>query len=490
MTATPPGDAVADDTRDVLDTTDAGPASIRGGAIRVIGYVAGVLVGLIAIPLLIRHLGVSDFGRYVTALSVVTLTTGLTEGGLRDVATREYSTRSGADRDDLMANMLGVRLLLSALGIVLAIAYALIAGYDQAIVLGILVAGVGFLLNGVQIVLTVPLASQLRLVAVTMLELARNVITAALMVAFVVAGLGVASFLAIALFAAVPSLIATAWLVRDRMPLRPRLALDRWRQVARDTLPFAAVTAIAVVYFRLSIIVMSEISTELETGYFATSYRVIEALLFVPSVLVAAVFPVLARAARDDAARFGYAVQKVLDVALIGGTWMVLALAVGAEFVIDVLGGAEAEPATGVLQIQALVLLPAFLIALGGYALLSLHRHRAVLASIGLGLATNGVLLAVLVPPHGAEGAAIATVAGEAVIAVTMIVLLLRSRQAPLSFRTALPVLLAAGLGVSVILVPGLPSVVDAVLASAVYFAVLAALRALPREAIEAFARR
>ena len=52
---------------------------LRGGAIRSIGYVAGVLLALISAPLLVRHLGVVDFGRWVTITSLVFIVSGLTE---------------------------------------------------------------------------------------------------------------------------------------------------------------------------------------------------------------------------------------------------------------------------------------------------------------------------------------------------------------------------------------------------------------------------
>ena len=44
-------------TPDLLDTPDAGPAAIRGGAVRIVGYLAGVAVSVFASALLLRHLG-------------------------------------------------------------------------------------------------------------------------------------------------------------------------------------------------------------------------------------------------------------------------------------------------------------------------------------------------------------------------------------------------------------------------------------------------
>ena len=59
---------------------------------------------------------------------------------------------------------------------------------------------------------------------------------------------------------------------------------------------------------------MSLVSTAVETGYFSASFRIVEVLIAVPAMLVTAAFPILARAARDDAARLRYALQKLFEV--------------------------------------------------------------------------------------------------------------------------------------------------------------------------------
>ena len=67
------GTAVAPD---VLDTSAAGPAAIRGGAIRIVAFAAGTVFGVTSGALLYRHLGVVDTGRYSLAISLVAIVAG------------------------------------------------------------------------------------------------------------------------------------------------------------------------------------------------------------------------------------------------------------------------------------------------------------------------------------------------------------------------------------------------------------------------------
>src|SRR4051812_29582225 len=124
------------DTRAVLDSSEAGVKALRGSVVRASGYGIGLLLGLISAPLLIRHLGVVDFGRYITVAAVVGLVTGITEGGLNAMAQREYARNEGEARRTVMRDMLGMRMALTTVGALAAVAFSAIAGYDSEMVLG------------------------------------------------------------------------------------------------------------------------------------------------------------------------------------------------------------------------------------------------------------------------------------------------------------------------------------------------------------------
>jgi O-antigen/teichoic acid export membrane protein len=444
-------------------------------------------LSLISAPLLIRSLGVVEFGRYLTALSAAALATGATEAGLTTAALREYAVLEGRERTDFMRDVLGMRLALSGAGVAVAVAFMTIAGYGGQLVLGTLLAGVGLLLSSVQLLLAVPLAASLRLGWVTALDLVRQVFTVALIAGLVIGGAGVLAFLAVVPIAAVVPLLVTVVIVRGQFPLRPRVDLRRWWNVLRVMLPFTAIAAISAVYFRLTLIITSLVATPVATGYFATAFRLLEVLIFVPTLLVTTAFPILSRAARDDRERLRYAMRRVLEVALVGGAGMALVVAVGAPFIIDVIAGPKGHGAVEPLRIQALALLPNFIAAAAGYGLLSMRRHAAGVISLGLGIVCNVALVLALAPAHGATGAAIAIAAAETVIAVSLYVQLLRhDAKLALPLRTWLRVAAGAAPAVAVAVLTGLPSVVTAILAGAIYLALMVAQRAVPEELFDA----
>lgn len=476
--------------RDLLDTPQAGPAAIRGSLLRFAGYGAGVLLSIVSVSLLIRHLGVGDFGRYVTVISLITIVQGVTDAGLSSIGVREYSLRTGERRDSLMRNLIGVRLVLTAVGVLAATGFAAAAGYGGSLVLGTLLAGIGLLLAATQATLAVPLAAMLRLGSVTALELLRQVLLVGGVVALISAGASLVPFLALQIPLGVVLLAGTAALVRGSMPMQPAFDRREWWLLVRSVLPFAAAVAIGAIYLRLTVIAMSLVAGDLETGYYATAYRVIEVIVAVPPLIVGATLPVLARAARDDEQRLKYVLQRLLDATLIVGVGIGLVVALGAPFAIEVLAGGESDPSIPVLRIQAIAIVASFVATSFAYGLLSLHRHGSILVYSVAALVVVVGLVTLLVPGLEAEGAAIAYVGGELVVMLLAYLLLARAKP-ELRFSPRVPMRVAAAAVVAgaVVVVLGLPSVAAAGVAAGLYVVALFALRAVPQELLEAFAR-
>jgi O-antigen/teichoic acid export membrane protein len=375
--AVPAGRARAE----LLDTAAAGPAALRGSVLRTAAYVLGILLSLVSAPLLVRHLGVSDFGRYVAVLSLVTIVSGFTEGGLNSIVLREFATLEDHSRRELMRSAIGIRTALTLTGVAIAVLFAALAGYGSMLVLGTALAGAGLVLQLQQSLLATALQAELRFGWASAAELVRQLVNVGLLVALVLSGAGVVVLLAVAIPASAVSLAFTVPLVRRIVNFQPSFHLGRLWRLLRETIPFAVISAVNVVYFRVSIVLMSIVASALQTGYFATSFRITEVLVGIPGLVIGAAFPILVRAQRDDAERFDYASGRIFELALSAGTWLVMCLEVGAGFAIHVLAANKADPSILVLRIQGAAVVATYVAVACGFPLLTMRRSRAVLCS-------------------------------------------------------------------------------------------------------------
>jgi O-antigen/teichoic acid export membrane protein len=476
---------------DVLDTGAAGGKAIRGGVLRTAAYGAVMLMSVISVPFMIRHLGVVDYGRFVTVSAIIFIIGSVTEAGLTNLGIREYSVLEREARAGMLGNLAGLRLALTAAGLVIALAVTAATGADSSIVEGILLMGVGLLILLMQQTYTIPLQSELRFGWISAIEVLKQLVMTVAILALVISGAGLLPFFAVTIASGLVGLAATLVLLRQHASLLPAGDRAAWWRLLRETLPYAVAVAVGIIYFRLAVVLMSYIATDEETGYYSAAFRIVEVVAVLPWILVSSGFPILARAARDDSDRFSFALGRLFQVSCIVGVGIALGLAVGAEFAIDVVAGPGFDPSVPVLRILSLALVTSFLVATWSFALLSLRMYRALLVSNAIAAAVAVVGTVVLVPLIDAEGAAAATVGAEAALAIAYAVALSRARpdlRPSLAFVPRLALAIAAALAVAV-LVP-FPSVALAILSGGVYLAVLLAVGAIPPEVFSALLRR
>jgi O-antigen/teichoic acid export membrane protein len=463
--------------------------AIRGGAIRVAGYVVGVLVSLAAATILVRHLGIPGFGRYVTVTSLVALVGGVTEAGIYVYGIREFGARAEPDRRRLMANLLGMRLTLTLAGIGLAVCFAVAVGYGHVLVLGTLVAGAALLVQVIADVLSISLQAQLRLGSLTIVDLTRRILALLLIGSLALLGASLLPLLAASALAGAAALALLAWMVRSSIRIRLSFDWHAWRELFAETSLYAIAMSIGAIYFYVTVLVMSLIASAAQTGLFATSFRITQVALGIPVLLLTAIFPLMSREHAEEDGGAGDMFGKVFTVAVICGVWMSLAMALGASFIIDVVAGGTGRGAISVLRIQGVVLTASFISTSSALALISLRRYRPMIIASSSALALDIALGLALVPSLGARGGALADVITEALVAVGLTAVLMRA--VPLHrIRASVvpPVLLAAGLSATVLLLP-IGSVARVLLATIIYFCVLLLAGAIPEEVTQA-ARR
>ena len=177
---------------------------------------------------------------------------------------------------------------------------------------------------------------------------------------------------------------------------------------------------------------------------------------------------------------------RLYDVCLVLGAVSGLALVAAAPVLIDVVAGDGFDESVDVLRIHGVALLFSFLAAVGGYALVSMRLHRPLLLANAAALLLSAGGTWWLGQSIGPEGAAIANVVGEAVLAVAYGAALWRAGLR-LSGGEALKVAVATAVATAPVLLLG--PVAGTFAAVAVFFAVLLLVRGIPPEAGELLAR-
>jgi len=475
---------------DVLRTGEAGGMVIRGGVLRGAGYGLGILLGAGTSVLLLRHLGVEDFGRYGIVIALIGIVSAVTDAGLTAVGSRELAILPPSQRPALLRNLVGLRIALTLAGVLVAVGFAALAGYAGVVVAGTAVAGAGVLLLNTQSTLMMPLSIELRMGAITLIETLRHALTLVGVAVLVLAGASLLPFFGVQVAVGVVALLLTPLLAAGVAGMRPTIDLAAARVLLRESLPIAAALAMNVIYLRLLVILVSVQRDETETGLFATSFRVFEILLGIPTLVLAVALPLLAVAGAEDRDRLRYALQRMTEAAVAVSLLLVLVTALLAEPAIVLLGGEDYRDAAPILRVQAFALLGVFVSQVWTLGLVSLRRQRDVAVANGVALAAVIVLGVVLVRAYAGIGGAVAAIVTETLLALLLLGYLARAGRDVVPRLGFLPrPLSAAAVAALVVFLPVSPWIA-APLAAAVFLGVGFAVGAIPPEVVPALQGR
>jgi O-antigen/teichoic acid export membrane protein len=479
------------DAPGVLDSGGAGGRVVRGGGLRSIAFVAAIAVSIGSTTLVTRHLHKVSYGRLMAVTSLLVIVAGITEGGLGNLGLREYTTAPEAERREFMANLLGLRIALSALGGMGAVGFAIVAGYTRVEIEGTAIASIGLVLANAQVTLAIPLVAELRLGWMAVIDFVGPFVNSLLFVVLVVFGARLLPFYAAGTIAFATVLAITSGLVRTQVRLRPAFTPSRWRSLVAQTLVIAAATTLTLVYFQVVLVAMSIIANGQQLGIFSLAFRVLTVVNGIPGVVMSSGLPILMRAAHDDHERLRYALQRAIEASLLLGGWLSLLVITVAPLAISVLGGTDFAGSTSTLQILGIGVAATFLSILFSLTMFALRRYRVLIVINGAIVLLSIGLCAALIPAHGAHGAAIVVVVVELSLAVANgATLFLTNPQLRPSLGLPARAVAAVGIAFAVALAVPTSSLVSAVIGSAVLAVAAVTLRAVPRDLIDAVRSR
>jgi O-antigen/teichoic acid export membrane protein len=305
------------------------------------------------------------------------------------------------------------------------------------------------------------------------LLLISQVIWVAIIGAGVLLHAGLPVLLAAATVAFAVRALAGAWIVHRSFD-RPQYDFDRRRLLALliEGTPFGLALFGVVLYGRIGLLTLKSLGSAVDVSYYQVAYLLSQPFTFVATALAIAMFPGLARrAGRSEELRGS--LRRALKYQFLMGLPLTLALVLLADPLIALLfAGHGFAQAAAALRLMSLGITVIFLNHAARYSLAALDQQRGYLVAVGVGIAVNAVLCAVLVPRLGYPGACIAFLGAEVSILVVCMRALARHVNAAEIARDAFRPLAAAILAAAWMLAP-LPPLAIALAAVVTYLATL-----------------
>jgi O-antigen/teichoic acid export membrane protein len=364
-----------------------------------------------------RHLGPAQYGALNYGLAVVGLVSLLAELGLESVVRREL-IRSPARAVELVATMGGLRLAggMAAYALLVAswwLGWATPAERGLLAVLGLTLFQPALMVTDLwfQARLTAKFSVQAQVVALT--------VGAAMRVALIMAGATLIGFAwAVVAEAAVAILLLAVLARREGLTLRPS-AFDPklGKRLFGEAWPLLLVGFAVMIYLRIDAIMLRAMVGDVAVGVYSAAIRFTEIWYFLPMALGSSLLPALLRARERGSEAYAVRMQAYYDLSAGLAYVLSVPIALAAPWLIRLAYGPAFAGAAPVLALHIWSSVFVFLGVARGLFLVNESFTRFYLAATVAGAALNIGLNCWLIPRYGPWGAAMATVAAQAVAA-------------------------------------------------------------------------
>jgi len=289
------------DTR--LIVKNAAALGISGVLAKAIAAVVGIFVT--------RYLGPGPFGDYSTAYAFAGTFILFAELGISQLMVQDCS-RNLTELPRYFGNTLFVKAVISIICFLLMVIFMFPAGYNTSTKEMVVVLGVAVSFNALnQSVYNYYQAVQ-KLYLAAAFQFLTTFLIGGLTIAVIFAGMGVVAITFTHLFTYI--LISMLLFFALRREIRPRVERSSLILMVRNGLPFGIHRIFYNIFFQLSILVLSLTASNVEVGIYSAAYKLVLMLIFLPSLMTSALYPVLYQLGETDKDGHRHTTEKVFKL--------------------------------------------------------------------------------------------------------------------------------------------------------------------------------
>ncbi|MFH1112264.1 MAG: flippase [Patescibacteria group bacterium] len=445
------------------------------------GKLVSLVFGLGVVALMTRALGQEGFGQYTTIIAFLQLSGIMVDLGLT-VTTGKTIAQNIYSEGKLLGNILSFRTITSLVAFSLAPVVALMFPYPPIIKIGIALTSLSFFATSLAQTFGAVFQKYLRTGLFVSAELAGRVMlliftaylawTSGPLLAFILA-IVVANLLNMLLvFIFVKRLTRFYW----------EIDFSVWKYIWRETWPVALTIALNLVYFKTDTIILSVYRPLSEVGIYGASYKVLEILLALPTIIGGLLLPLVTMLlVQGSIERVRRYYIGSLDIMLAAGLALIAASLVVGREAMTWLAGSDFAVAGEVLKVVSVATALIFFGNLIGYFILAFGKQKQMIKYYAVAALISLIGYFIFIPQYSYWGAAWVTVVIEAFMAMASI-WILRKQVLPSFARWPKLILAAVFLGLFLYMASPWPFMAKVVAGLIVYPVLLYIFKAIPAD--------
>lgn len=392
----------------------------KNTSISFLGKVISSLIGLVSIAFIARELGPEGFGNYNIAIAFLYIFSVFADFGLYNLLTREISAPE-ANEKDIVSNIFMSRLILLAFFYTLSfIAVYFIPTYSHELKNGIIIASLGFVFLSLSQVIMGVFQKYLQTVFPAVADISARVVQLILVIYLYYKGADFIDFLWVFVLGSFVNFILVYFFAKRYVDFKISFSKKKLFAILKEGWPLAVSLVLVLIYFKGDTLILSFLKESKDVGVYNMAYKVLENIIFFPTMFVGLIMPLLSNYFISDINSFKKVFQKAFDFlniisipAVFGGLYL-------SSGIINLIAGGGFGDSVLAFQILICALFFIFLGALFGNAILAANKQKQAIFCYGAAAVFNIAANLYFIRQYSYIGASFITVATEALVTSLM----------------------------------------------------------------------
>tara|TARA_Y100000310_G_C20704181_1_gene833380 strand:- start:25640 stop:27058 length:1419 start_codon:yes stop_codon:yes gene_type:complete len=424
-----------------------------------------------------RILDQASFGKFSFALSLSFIAIILADLGINNLLIREIA-RDKKSVNKYFINAFVVKLVFALVTYLFVIVLLNVLGYPQDTRYVVYIIWIFTIISTFTDLFYSVFRAFERMFFDALIKILRMVILTSIGLYVLFSGYGVVVFSFTFIFAEALMLIIAYFIASNKfIQIKLTLNWDFMKSIVKKALPFGLAFVFSAIYFYIGTVMLSKFRGDVEVAIYSVAYQLALAILFIPTVYVNAIYPVMSRYFKTAKNDLIFIYKKSFKYLYIIG----LPISVGTYFLADRIivsfYGQEYTSSIIALQIISWFLFIKFLNYLMGFGLASINQQNRRMFSQGSTAVFNVILNLILIPSMGVVGAAVAAFFTEIFLFILYYWYMSKYLYTFNFLKILLKPIIASAAMVAFIVYSGLGLILIIPLSAVVYFAVIFILK-------------
>lgn len=361
-----------------------------------------------------RYLGEIEFGKYSFAVSFTSLVITFFSFGINDLIIRDLARSKGLT-SRYITNILLIKFPLSFLGFCLIIFLINFLDYPPDMTYAVYLFGIYMILTSFGMFFRSIFQAYEKMEYDAIIMIIEKIILVSLVLLVLFWGYGLIELAYIYIITGMLSVLLSSSIVFIKFS-KPSFEVNSslWKTLIIESIPFGLNALFSMMFFKIDVVMLSILKDDASVGIYSAAYNPLLALGIIPSVLIAAIYPVMSRLFISSADSLDVIIKFSSKYMAIIGFPVAIGCIVLADRFIEFFYADQFSASIVAFQILAFFIPLRWISSITGTFLTSINKQGFRTLSVGLGALLNIILNAAMIPRIGYIGACVATVLSEA----------------------------------------------------------------------------